>query len=275
VPIDAPREYDPARFELLARYLKAKSDIGFTDIVWPSPLPGDAFDLNDKGPISTNHIGASWEYPEATPARRREIAADHERYERGLLYFLAHDARVPRPIRDEASRYGLALAEFGQLYVREARRMRGAYVLSERDLWTDREKSDAVALAGYNIDSMPVQRIPIVVQRSPGAFGAVLNEGYLTQRVRPYAIPYRALLPKRNECENLIVPVCVSATHVAYSSLRMEPNFVVLGHAAGVAAAMAARGSGRMHDVDPESLRERLRAQGAVIDVNRSGVPAA
>ena len=273
VPIDAPPGYDPDRFELLARYLRVKDGLAFTDIVWPSALPGECYDLNDKGAISLNHIGASWEYPHASDARRREIAGEHERYERGLLYFLAHDARVPRRIRDDASRYGLARAEFAetdhwppQLYVREARRMRGAYVLRQRDLTTDRAKPDGVALAGYNIDSMPVQRIPIVVQRSPGAFGAVLNEGYLTTRVAPYAIPYRSLVPGRADCDNLIVPVCVSATHVAYSSLRMEPNYAVLGHAAGVAAALAARADVAVQDVAVGTLRERLRAQGAVLD---------
>ena len=107
---------------------------------------------------------------------------------------------------------------------------------------------------------------------SPGAFSAVLNEGYLTQRVRPYAIPYRALTPRRGDCENLIVPVCVSATHVAYSSLRMEPNYAVFGHAAGVAAALAVRADRAVQDLDVTALRERLRAQGAALDVNRAAV---
>jgi hypothetical protein len=267
VAFPKPPGYDPRRYELLARYLAKKPGLKVGQLMNPVPVPNGKTDTNNNGPFSTDHIGANWDYPDADERTRERIRDDHLRYTQGLLYFLANDPRVPRALRDEMRGWGLAKDEFTdtghwphQLYVREARRMLGAYVMTQADVMGKRTKEDSVGMGSYNADSHHVQRVPT-------KDGGVVNEGDFQVRVRPYAIPYRSLTPKSAECENLLVPVCVSASHVAYGTVRMEPVYMVLGQAAGVAASLAVDGKVSVQKVPLKKLLARLKAQKAVLSL--------
>ena len=185
----------------------------------------------------------------------------------GLFYFLANDARVPESIRGEINQWGLCADEFAstnhwphQLYVREARRMTGDFVMTQKDIQTELVKPDPIGMGSYNSDSHNVQRY-----LQPD--GTVQNEGNMEVHVEPYQIPYRVLLPKKKEVENLLVPVCVSSSHVTYSTLRMEPVYMILGHAAGVAAKMAVDSGVAVQDINTGVLVQKLRTQGAVMEI--------
>jgi hypothetical protein len=266
VPWPKPANYDPARYELLARYLEAKPGLKFGNLCNPVPMPNGKTDTNNNGPFSTDHIGANFDYPEGDAATRRRIWQDHADYTQGFFYFLAHDPRVPAALQAEANTWGLAKDEFTdtahwppQLYVRESRRMIGAYVMTQADFTGNRIKPDAVGLGSYNSDSHHVQRVAL-------ADGSALNEGDFQVPVKPYAIPYRSLTPKAEECNNLLVPVCCSASHVAYGTIRMEPVYMILGQASGVAAAMACDGDGTVQRVAVERLQAKLKEQKAELD---------
>jgi hypothetical protein len=266
VPWPKPANYDAARYELLARYLQAKPGLKVGNVCNPVRMPNGKTDTNNNGPFSTDHIGANSGYPEGDAASRRRIWQDHVEYTQGFFYFLAHDPRVPPALRDEANSWGLAKDEFRdtdnwppQLYVREARRMVGAYVMTQADVTENRTKPDSVGLGSYNADSHHCQRVA-------AADGSALNEGDFQVPVRPYAVPYRSLTPKAGECSNLLVPVCCSASHVAYGTIRMEPVYMILGHASGVAAALACDGDGVVQQVSNERLQAKLKAQKAVLD---------
>jgi hypothetical protein len=276
LPLDPPLGYDRARYVLVERYLAALAADGIRpsmhDVIGISELPNGKVDVNSHGPFSTNLLGAAWSYPEASADERLQIAANHESWARGLLHFLSTDAVVPGEISDLLSPYGYPADEFAdndhwphQLYVREARRLVGEHVLTERDVFEGRMPADTIALGGYNIDIREVQWVACPISRFPDVHHEVLVEGYLSVPVEPYGIPYRSLLPLRTEVENLLVSTCVSASAVAFASLRMEPQFLVMGHAAGVAAAFAARRNTAVHDVDPDEIRGRLEASGQVI----------
>lgn len=274
VPFPKPEGYDPARYELLKRYLAAAADLKMADLMIVSMMPNGKTDVNNKGPVSTDHIGGSWEYPEADYPRREAIWKDHEQYVQGFFYFLANDPCVPKPLQDEINAWGLAKDEFidtnhwpHQLYIREARRMIGEYVMRQADLQTERAKPDSVGMGSYNSDSHHVQRIPVKSGEWPGGGPGVLNEGDMQVPVRPYEIAYRALLPKRAECENLFVTGSVSASHVAYSSIRMEPQYMIMGHAAGIAAAQALRANQSIQDIDIPTLQARLREQHQILSL--------
>jgi hypothetical protein len=266
-----PAHYDPARFELFARLLDAmQKKLGrpsrLGEVLSVIPVPNQKADINNNGAFSTDYIGKSWDYPNGSYARREEIWRDHEEYTKQLFWFLAHDPRVPRSLQKEANEWGLAKDEFldtghfpNQLYIREARRMVGEYVMSQKDIQTELRKPDPIGMGSYNSDSHNVQR---VVNQD----GFVRNEGDMQVPVEPYQIPYRVLLPRKNEIENLLVPVCFSATHVAYSTLRMEPQYMILGQAAGVAAAMAIRGSLAVQDIDTAALTHTLVEHGAILE---------
>ncbi len=265
VPFPKPPGYSPARYELLARYLQNTPDLTFNKVLLPGPLPNHKADVNNRGAVSTDHIGASWDYPEASYARRREIWEDHKRYQQGIMYFLANEPVVPPQIQKELRRWGLARDEFvdtdhwpHQLYIREARRMIGEYVMKQQDLQTQRTKPDSIGMGSYNSDSHHVQRVP-----TPD--GHVLNEGDMQVPVKPYEIAYRCMLPRQDQCENLLVPVCVSASHVAYSSLRMEPVYMIMGHAAGLAAARSIREGVSVQRIDVTALQRQLREQRQVL----------
>lgn len=274
VPFPKPADYDPRRYEILKRYLAVRGpDLKLNDVMIVSLLPNGKTDINNRGPFSTDHIGASWGYPLAGYEERERIWKDHISYVQGFFYFMANDPSVPRHLQEEMSLWGPARDEFTdtdhwphQLYVREARRMLGEYVMTQRDVQEEQTKTDAIGMGSYTIDSHHVQR---VVRPD----GTLENEGDFQVPIRPYEIPYRALLPRRSECENLLVPVCMSASHVAYSTLRMEPQYMILGHAAGLAAAEAARRGLAVQAVDVAWLRKRLDEQDQILSLPATEPP--
>ncbi len=211
--------------------------------------------------------------PDGNAEERLRIRAHHLRYTQSFLWFLSHDDEVPLDIREELARWGLCADEFvdsggwpHQLYVRAGRRMLGEYVLREDDLLRPSSHDDAVACGSYNIDIREIERTwRYLPEYEPTP--AVFNEGYLSLPVAPYPIPLRSLYPCREDCERLLVPVCLSASHVAFGSVRMEPTLMLLGEAAGFAAALAARDACAVQDVDVAELQQRLRENGQVLAI--------
>ncbi len=272
IAFSKPEGYDVRQYELLARYIAAKRLTQLKDLFNILDLPGKKHDLNNKGPVSTDYVGQNKEYPAASPARRREIDRAHESYTRGMLWFLQTDERVPQSLRDMTATWGYCRDEFidtgnwpHQLYVREARRMTGEYVLTQHDVQKDRTKEDAIGVASKPIEAHHAQRYV-----TPE--GNVQNEGFVYTQLDgaiPYDVPYRALLPKRNESENLLVPACVSATHIAFSSLRMEPVYMILGMSSGAAAALAAKSGGIVHNVPYPELSRLLVERKQIISVTQ------
>jgi hypothetical protein len=274
VPFTAPPNYDPHQYILAALVWQALDRQGTKPHYAHSRIPNGKFDFNTGwGGVDSNFVGANWAYPDADYDKRQEIWDAHYDYVKGFYYFLANDPSVPLLWREEIRKYGLAGDEFvdtehwpHQLYVREARRMRGEYVMTQSDLQENRTKYDSIGMGGYNTDMMAVQRIPVLISKFPTRTRYIaINEGYLSVPVEPYQIPYRALLPLYHECSNLIVSVCVSATKVAYGSLRMEPQYMLMGHAAGVAAAEAATREIPVQRVDIRTLQRKLQSQGQVL----------
>ncbi|MFN8685058.1 MAG: FAD-dependent oxidoreductase [Acidobacteriota bacterium] len=271
IPWPRPANYDPARYEILARYLNAMTPylgrpLTFNEVNLLRVIPNGKVDINNRNGFSSDYIGKNYDYPEGSYAVRERIWKEHEDYQKGLYFFLANDPRVPPSLQEEARSYGLARDEYTdtghwphQLYVREARRMVGDFVASQKDLQTDRSKPDVIGMGSYNSDSHNVQRFV-------NSRGFVENEGDVQVPVQPYQIPYRVLTPKASEVDNLLVPVCFSSSHIAYSSMRMEPQYMILGHAAGVAAALAARASSPVQKVDVPALQRILREEGAVFE---------
>ena len=277
IPFPKPDHYNPDQFALVKRYYEVHPDAGNMVHFWPT-LPNGKADMNSSGPISTNVVnGLNWEYPDADYKRRDEIWQEMKDYTLGLLYFLSHDPSVPDRIRKDTKRMGLCRDEFGdnenwphQLYIRVGRRMMGEYFLTQDDLETDTLKYDAIGMGSYNIDVRHVQRTWIPVSRFPELHYEVYNEGYISIPVAPYEIPYRSLLPKHDECRNLIVPVCISASHVAYASVRMEPQYMIMGQAAGVAAAMAVLEARPVHQIDIHMLQKKLSEQGQILSLEKN-----
>ena len=277
VSIPRPAGYDPGRYELFRRYLNAYRSV-FKEVRLPlgiSRIPNGKTDANSGGGMSTNLPGASWEYPDANYERRQEIWDEHLSYTQGLLYFLGHDPGVPQNIRDEMNRWGLAKDEFAdtdhwphQLYIREGRRMLGEYMMTQHDLQTRRHKYDSIGMGGYNMDIREVQWVAKEIYRFVYPTREVYMEGYFTYPVEPYEIPYRSLLPSQEECQNLLVSVCVSASHMAYSSLRMEPQYMIMGQSAGSAAAMAVRAKSPVHRIDIAELQRKLMAKKQVLSLD-------
>lgn len=273
-PFARPANYNPKRYELLARMLKAMTEKNgraplMDEVMKPDALPNGKTDTNNNGAFSTDYIGGSWDYPEADYQQRERIWQEHYNYVAGFLYFLANDPQVPDPLRREVSRWGLAKDEFAdnnnwphQLYVREARRMVGEYVMTQKDIQTELAKPDSIGMGSYNSDSHNVQRVPSHDRSAE-------NEGDMQVPVTPYQIPYRVVLPKRQQATNLLVPVCFSASHVAYSTLRMEPQYMIIGQAAGVAAKLAIERGASVQEVDVPALQARLKAQKAVLALSK------
>ncbi len=237
VPFPKPAGYDPKQYELLLRIFAAGWRETFDKF---DPIPNAKTDTNNHGPFSTDNIGRNWDYPEASYARRREIIQEHVNYQQGWLYFIANDPRVPEDVRTEMAKWGLAKDEFSdngnwphQMYVREARRMIGKYVMTENELTKKRPTPESVGMGSYGIDSHNIQRY-ITPE------GYVQNEGDIGVSTNgPYQISYGSLVPKKGQAANLLVPVCLSSSHIAYGSIRMEPVFMILGQSAATAAAMA------------------------------------
>ena len=270
IPLAKPAGYETARFELLARWIEARVAAGekltLRSFLKYDPLQKRKYDFNNRWPISTDFIGNADEYAEASPARRAEIARAHEAYLRGFFHFLATDSRVPEAVRSEMSQFGLPKDEFTdnggwptQLYVREARRMIGDFVMTEHHVRGTRQAPDSVGLGAYGVDIHAVRRI--VMNGQP------VNEGTIGVAVpAPYAIGYRAIVPKASECENLLATFALSASHVAFASIRMEPVFMALSQAAATAAAIAIDDKVPVQKVDYAKLKQRLLAARAVVD---------
>ena len=264
VPFPKPEGYDPQQYELLLRVLATGWREVFNKF---DPIPNSKTDTNNHGPFSTDNIGMNYDYPDATYEVRREIVREHETYQMGLMHFLTNDPRVPQDVRSEMSQWGLAKDEFTdngnwphQIYVREARRLLGTYVVTEQDCLAIRDTPDSVGMGSYAMDSHNVQRY--VTEE-----GTVQNEGDIGVRPRgPYKIAFGALLPKKKECTNLLVPVCVSSSHIAFGSIRMEPVFMILGQSAATAASMAMDGDMAVQNLEYEDLRKRLLADGQVLE---------
>lgn len=273
VPYPRPDNYNPYRYELLKRLIAALSKAKgrppvMREMMIMSPLKGNKFDINNFGGFSTDDIGASWEYPTADFRRQAEIWREHYNYDAGFFYFLANDPSVPLSLRNEVNEYGLAKDEFidnhnwpWQLYIREGRRMVGQYVMTQKDIEHDLTKPDSIGMGSYPSDSHHVQRVP-----TPG--GDVENEGEMSDATEPYQIPYRMILPKTGEADNLLVPVCFSASHVAYSTIRMEPQYMIIGQAAGVAAAMAVHHSLPVGKIPIPELQKRLLKEEAILSLS-------
>lgn len=272
-PMPAPTKYDPARFELARRALKAGVRAVGLDLY---PLPGGKFDGNNSihGQISLGLIGGGNAWHSADEAGRQKIWEAHKQYTLEFLHFLRTDPVVPAKIRSKFAGLGLCNDEFPAtdhfspaLYVRESRRMKGMYVLSQKDIINSPEKADPIAISSFPIDSHDCQRVAL-------KHGGVINEGTIFPVRVPgaklklgyaYHVPYRAVLPQAGQCANLLVPVALSCTHVAMSSLRIEGAWMVIGQGAGVAAALSAKQSVAVQDLPYPILRERLLAQGQVL----------
>jgi hypothetical protein len=256
IPFAKPAGYDPAKYELLARVYKA----GWTETFDKyDPIPNKKTDTNNHGPFSTDFIGQNYDYPDASYTRRKEIIKQHELYQKGLMYFLANDPAVPANVRAEMNKWGLPKDEFKdnggwphQIYVREARRMIGTQVMTENETLGKKAVSESVGMGSYSLDAHNAQRYV-------KADGFVQNEGDIGVHPKtPYSISYGSLIPKKEECQNLLVPVCLSATHIAYGSIRMEPVFMILGQSAATAAVQAIDRNVSVQDVDYAKLKEQL-----------------
>lgn len=256
---ERPDSYDPEKYELLARAIKKMPlDINqYLLINWN--MPEAKHDVNNRGPLSTDMIGMNFEYPEGDYDTRKKIWDAHVEYTKGLLYFLTHDDRVPEELKTQAREWGWAKDEFTendnfpyQLYIRESRRLHGEYVMTQHNCQGDETVGDGIGMAAYGMDSHNCQRLVVN--------GMVKNEGDVQfHGFAPYPIAYRSIIPQRQECTNLTVPVCMSATHIAYGSIRMEPVFMVLGQSAAVAASMAIDGKSSVQEIDVNVLRKTLR----------------
>jgi hypothetical protein len=264
VAFERPEGYDPGQYELLVRIFEAGWRETFDKF---DPIPNRKTDTNNHGPLSTDNIGYNHDYPEASYERRREILREHERYQQGWLYFIANDPRVPKDVQDRMRQWGLARDEFvdnghwpHQIYVREARRMVGTFVMTENELLQRRPTPDSVGMGSYTIDSHNVQRYVTTE-------GYVQNEGDIgVPTPAPYAIAYGALVPRPGQADNLLVPVCVSSSHIAFGSIRMEPVFMILGQSAATAAALAIDAGTSVQEVAYPQLREQLLKDGQILE---------
>jgi hypothetical protein len=259
IPITEPDSYDPKVYELSRRLIRISKPKSLDDLLIISAMPNGKTDINSKAGQSTDFHMANWKYPDADYAERARIWKEHEEYTRGLIWFLATDEAVPEDIRMQMRAYGWPLDEYKdnhgfthELYVREARRMVGEYIMTEQNCRSERTADDGIAFASYNMDSHHCQTVIVN--------GMVKNEGEVTVHLdKEYPVSYRSMTPKRNECTNLIVPVCLSSSHIAYGSIRMEPVFMALGQAAGIAASMAAKADSSVQTVDIGALQMRLQ----------------
>lgn len=271
IPFTKPEGYNELEYELLFRnYEAAQGPIeemyyyGDPLVPWiNSKMPNRKTDTNNQKGFSTDFIGQNWDYPEASYEEREKIIERHRRYQQGLMWTLAYHPRIPEKVRAVVSQWGMCKDEYergdgwqDQLYIREARRMVSDYVMTQHNCEGLKVAEDPVGLGAYSMDSH-------MIQRYVDANGYVQNEGNVECRIlAPYPISYRSIIPKRGEASNLLVPVCVSATHIAYGSIRMEPVFMVLGQSAALAASLAIDSKSTLHDIDYKSLQETLLANG-------------
>jgi len=267
VAFGKPEGYDPGQYELLVRVFNSGWNELFNKF---DPIPNKKTDTNNHGPFSTDNIGMNYDYPEATYERRAEILKEHQTYQKGLLYFMATDPRIPPSIQKEWNDWGLAKDEFAdngnwphQIYVREARRMIGNFVMTENEILGKKTVPDPIGMGSYTLDSHNIQRYV-----KPD--GYVQNEGDIGVKApNPYSISYGAIIPKAGECGNLLVPVCVSSSHIAFGSMRMEPVFMILGESAATAAAIAINNNVKVQDVKYEELKNQLLKQKQFLELNQ------
>ena len=265
VEITRPTGYDSSRYELLVRVF----DSGWREFFDKfDPIPNGKTDVNNHGPFSFDNIGINYNYPEATYEERRRIIREHENYQKGLLWFVKTDPRIPKEVQQELNRWGYARDEFTdnghwphQIYVREARRMLGDFVMTENEVLGRSPVNQPAGMGSYTMDSHNAQRYI-----TPDGF--VQNEGDIgVHPPVPYQIDLRSMLPRREQCKNLLVPVCLSSSHIAYGSIRMEPVFMILGQSAATLAGMAVAEGKDVHEIPYESLREELLSGGQVLEM--------
>ncbi|HEX2629900.1 MAG TPA: FAD-dependent oxidoreductase [Chitinophagaceae bacterium] len=260
ITLTRPEGYDSTKYELLPRYiakLTAPNDI--REILKFDLMPNHKTDINNGGGFSTDMIGMNWHYPDADYATREKFYKELKTYNQGLLYFIGHDPRIPDSVRNFMLDWGYPKDEYKdsdhwspQIYVREARRMIGEYIMTQANCERKVIVEDGIGMAAYGMDSHNTQRLVIN--------GMVKNEGDVEKGgAGPYPIAYRSLVPKEAECKNLLVPVCLSASHIGYGSIRMEPVFMVLGQSSGIAAAIAVNDKIPVQDVNVEQLQEILK----------------
>jgi len=297
VPFPKPSGYNPGRYALLARFMNhdptPKWTLNYTTKkMTDGPVQMRNGDSNNAGSFSSDYIGGNYKWPDGTyepvafdelpPPRRglpvplkelyrlrERIFQDHVNYQQGLMYFLANDPQVPKDLKKRVNKFGLAPDEFKdtgnwphQLYVREGRRMVSDYIMNQQNCQRKRTAEDSVGLASYMMDSHHCSRRVVEIDGK----GVVRNEGNFGSKLsQPFPISYRSIVPKQEEIENLLVPVCLSATHVAYGSIRMEPVFMILGQSAGTAAAMAIDGEATVQEIDYPDLKQRLRKAGQIL----------
>lgn len=272
MPIPEPKHYDAARYSLLGDWFRdqaAKHKLTkLEDVLDLYSRRNGKYELNNKQSaiFSLGHFGGQFEWPDASYEQRARIYEDHMDYTLGLLRFLAHDEAVPEYVRADMRKIGLHKAEFTdnghlpyQLYVREARRMRGEYVMTQHDVQENRRKPDSIGMSSHFIDCHHVQRVALNEDE-------FVNEGRIWRMGYANQIPYRALTPKAAECTNLLVPGAASYSHVAFCTLRLESVWMITGHAAGIASAMAAKDERDVQKVDVTTLQDKLRAQKQVVD---------
>jgi FAD dependent oxidoreductase len=259
VSFSRPEGYDSTQYELLGRVFEA----GWRELFDKfDPVPNKKTDTNNHGPFSTDYIGMNYDYPEASYERRKKIIKQHEQYQRGLFYFISVDKRVPADLQKQFNTWGLAKDEFidnnnwpHQIYVREARRMISDYVMTENETLGKKEVPEPIGMGSYTLDSHNAQRY---IETD----GSVQNEGDVgVAAPKPYSISYRAIVPKEAESSNLLVPVCISSSHIAFGSIRMEPVFMILGESAATAAVLAIDNNTSVQQVRYEDLQKHLLAQ--------------
>jgi hypothetical protein len=263
VPFPKPDNYDASKYELLLREFNMGRNDWFSKF---DVLPNKKTDTNNHGAFSSDFIGMNYDYPEADYQRRAEIIKQHYDYQAGLLWFVANDPRVPDAIRTKMASYGLAKDEFKdnnhwphQIYVRESRRMIGDYITTEHDVMQRIETPESIGMGSYHIDSHNTQRYVT-------SEGYVQNEGDIgVKPPGPYRISYGSIVPKKEECTNLFVPVCVSSSHIAYGSIRMEPVFMILGQSAAVAACLAIDEKCSIQDVSYNQLKKLLENKNQIL----------
>jgi hypothetical protein len=258
LPIIRPANYDSAHYELLLRVIAKKQSKSIGEFLKMDLMPNHKTDINNNGGFSTDMIGMNYAYPDGDYATREAVLKAHEDYTKGLLYFIGHDPRMPQHLREQMLLWGYPKDEYlntdhwsRQMYVREARRMIGAYIMTQANCQNKVTVDDKIGMGAYNMDSHNTERIVVN--------GMVKNEGDVQQRgISPYPIAYRSITPKGSECTNLLVPVCLSASHMAYGSIRMEPVFMVLAQSAAVAACQANNKNIAVQNIDIEQLQTEL-----------------
>lgn len=278
IPFKKPENYKEINYELLFRNYEAATGpieemytYGDKLVPWiNSPMPNRKTDTNNQKGFSTDFIGQNYDYPEASYEEREKIVQAHRDYQQGLMWTLAYHPRIPQKVRDSVSKWGTCMDEYEkgsngwqeQLYIREARRMKSNYVMTQKNCERIDVVEDPVGMGAYGMDSHHVKRYV-------DANGFVQNEGNVEAHVpNPYPISYRSIVPKKNECENLVVPVCLSATHIAFGSIRMEPVFMVLGQSAATAACQAIDQRKAVQDIDYSLLKERLLKDKQVLEID-------